>query len=127
MYKFLNIKHDQPAEPFEKEALFNVTEQFMHSSYVCAEDPEEICHILNESLNDYETYYLMHERMLYKGKLVKYIGHVVVSDKQNSIRFISESLRQNDLRPMRILQVNSPDWLIRFTEDAVMYVYRKNI
>jgi len=126
MYKFSNIKHDLPVEPFEKEALFDFTEHLMHSPYVFADDAEEICYILNERLNNHETYYLMHERMLHKGKLVKYIGHVVVSDKQNIIRFISDSLSQNDLRPMRILQVNSPAWLIRFTEDAVMYVYREN-
>jgi len=123
MYKFLDLAHELPDDHFDKEDLFNLSEELMAVQRLCTDDIETISELLEEKLLPGEKYHLMHEHMFHKGKITKYIGHVVIADKQHIIPFILNSLTANDLRPMRILPINSPAWLIRFSAETVMYTY----
>lgn len=79
--------------------------------------------LLQSKLQPDDKYYVLHEKMLYKGKTAKYTGQVVIASGRDIIPFISDGLRKNDLRPMRIFPVHSPAWLLRFTDETVLCIF----
>lgn len=124
MYQFLDLKHTLPSDDIDNEKLFELSQTFITDSYSYSTSSEEILKWLNAIMVDDESYFVMHERMLFKGKLKKYIGHVVIAKKADIIEFVQNAIGTNDLRPIRILATESPDFLIRFNEDSVIHLHK---
>lgn len=126
MYRFENLKHRSVNQDFNTQSLYDRTQSLCSNNYVFYSDKKEILLVLSALLSDKMDYYVLHERILVKGKLRKFIGHVVIAKKMPIIEFIRKSLDENDLRPIRIISTLTNDNFFRFSEDAVLYVYAKN-
>lgn len=126
MYRFENLKHRSVNQDFNTQILYDRTQSLCSNNYVFYSDKKEILLVLSALLSDDMDYYVLHERILVKGKLRKFIGHVVIAKKMSIIEFIGKSLDENDLRPIRIMSTLTNNDFLRFSEDAVLYVYAKN-
>lgn len=120
MYNFLDLPHKKLSKDYDKENIYQLSESFIKDDINYVND---IYKVLESELKKDEDYFIVHERMLFKGKITKYIGNIVVSKKEDIITYIKKSIENNDLRPIRILPVKEPLWMIRFTEDSIMYIY----
>jgi hypothetical protein len=123
MYRFLDLQHELPGERFDKEALFAQSQQLMAGPSSFSANAEEIAAMLGEKLSAEEHYYVLHEHMWYKGKLSRFIGHVVIAQGRHIEPFIRDGLQKNDLRPMRILAMDAPQWVFQFTDEAVLRLF----
>lgn len=126
MYRFENLEHKLIAPDFNIQVLYDLTVSISSNDYHYYSEKKAILLVLDELLSDDVEYFVMHERILVKGRLRKFIGHVVIAKKISIIKYIEKSLNENDLRPIRIFSPSSPNKMLRFSEDSVLFVYDIN-
>lgn len=126
MYKFLNLKH---------QLLNDAEDQFMilsQSSTIVESDELNYTHtknglgLLQKVLNNYEDYYVIHDVQKYKGKKMVWSGHTVIASKTNILAYIAEELSNNNLRPIKIMAKNNPNFVIRITDETVFCLHKQN-
>ncbi|MDH4474746.1 MAG: hypothetical protein QE487_19230 [Fluviicola sp.] len=114
MYKFIELKHKLVEENME--GVFQISQSLMQKKVNYHENILEIAVAL---LKDHQSYFVLHERILFKGKLVKFIGAIVISEKSDLIEYLRQSIQKNDLRPIRIFSIeDNPNFLLRYTDEG---------
>ncbi|MCX8523900.1 hypothetical protein OF897_08175 [Chryseobacterium formosus] len=119
MYLFLNLKHHEIST--DPEAVFLKSEELLNvNDFISFGDPV-IC--FEKKLNDHVNYYVMHDVVMYKGKIKKFKGKTVLSTKKDLIDYI----KTNDIRPVRIMPQQNPDFVIQITdEESALFFYKHN-
>ncbi|MDV7698679.1 hypothetical protein N6B72_17275 [Chryseobacterium soli] len=95
------------------------SEEFLNANdFISFGDPI-IC--FETKLSDDVNYYVMHDVVVYKGKMKRFKGKTVLSTKKDLIDYI----KTNDIRPVRIMPEQNPDFVIQITdEESALFFYK---
>lgn len=119
MYLFLNLKHQEISEQIDSETIFLKSEEFLGSNNFISFTDSLIC--FKTKLSDNVNYYVIHNIVAVKGKKKKLKGKIVLSTKKDLIDYI----RTDDIRPVRIMSEQNPDFLIKITDEESALFFSK--
>jgi hypothetical protein len=122
-YTFSNLCHQPLVENMEPVSIFETSEQFVKSDFVAFQNPLDL---LETKLSADEFYYVLHEYIITKGKMIFFRGCVVIAKKTDIITFVTAELLHNNLRPIRILAQENPSFCLRFTENEALLFEKSN-
>ncbi|KFF23266.1 RNA-binding protein [Chryseobacterium vrystaatense] len=119
MYAFLNLKHQEISESTDAETVFQKTEEVLSlNNFIAFTDPA-VC--LETELNYRITYYVIHDRVVYKGKKKIIKGKIVLSTKKDLLDYV----RNQDIRPIRIMPEQNEDFVIVITDEGSALLFTK--
>jgi len=123
MYQFKNLNYIRIIDSTdERDLLFLRTEEMLrHEFQFYASIPEA----LEKWLQDDQSYYVMHDNVMTKGKMQKLMGMIVVANKPEILDFVQHAIQSNDLRPLRLMPVENFRFVICLTDDDSALVFEQ--
>ena len=118
MYLFLDLLHEKLPVFANKSLIFAQTETYLAGDFEVFKSPIEL---VQSHLNATDTYYVMHESIMVKGKIKRSLGVIVLANRLNLLDYLGRNL--NDLRPLRIMALNDPRFLIVISDEGTGLLY----
>ncbi|NOQ73133.1 MAG: hypothetical protein GQ574_14095 [Crocinitomix sp.] len=120
-YHFLNLTHQVLNESESKTTILSQSNRIAGTSSTYFENGVGL---LEDKLRHNTLYYVIHDVQRYKGKTLVDSGVTVISTKSDIITFITQELRTNDLRPIRIMARINPEFVIIVNDEQSFYLYQ---
>jgi len=120
-YTFSALSHQELPAGKSGEEVYALAEALLYGTD--GRQVGDLSSFCEQQLKENAGYYVLHDYVVYKGKSKYFRGSCVISGKQDLIAFMIRSLAVDDLRPMLILAVKDPQWVIRIDDECSGYLH----
>jgi len=122
MYSFSGLDYKELPEADDKETIFLTSEKLLKQNNFTGFNDPVAC--MTEKLNEGETYYVIHEHIIHKGKSKILKGKIVLSDKKSLLKYLDEIISDDDIRPFRIMPVEKQNFVITITDEGTALYFK---